>query len=292
MNRFFSLDAQDPAGLRLRAAVFSDAGLLPAEKDASNAVRASRCEAYLGRANDHFFIVESAGRPVGTIGAALDAGAAEIYGARTLSGDSAALQSALLVLLTYLRGEKISRASCRAPSGDPLMDWARREGFASPAEGGEVWALDIGRVRPLAFKRALPGAEGAPPHENCYPIPLDPSRLTHGRPTAARLDEDVEAVAVLTDHGPKVFLDVCPHMGAPLSRGSYSPLTCALHCPWHGYHFDTRTGEMAHNPNDAIFAPLKKPFEAARKGPAARWRLRPLTQIASGGKIWIKREAP
>jgi nitrite reductase/ring-hydroxylating ferredoxin subunit len=46
-----------------------------------------------------------------------------------------------------------------------------------------------------------------------------------------------------------VALEVCPHLGGPLSEAQLVDDGCALRCPWHGYKFDTLTGEFLENPN-------------------------------------------
>ncbi len=46
-----------------------------------------------------------------------------------------------------------------------------------------------------------------------------------------------------------VASEVCPHLGGPLSQARLEDDGCVLRCPWHGYKFDTRSGEFLENPN-------------------------------------------
>lgn len=251
MNRFFALDALDGPPLRLRAAVHADLELLPYEAERSDAARLVAFESYLGRPDDYLFVVESDGRAAGVIGGRRRNGVLEIYGERTIPPHGGAATA-----------ERARRLLTAFLNGDKT-----------------------------ACRRTLPGAEGAAERADLYPIPLDASRLGPDRPLAVHLDEETEAVAVLADGKPRVFQDLCPHMGAPLSRGSYSAATCALTCPWHGYAFDVRTGEMTGNPNDRFFARMKAPWAAARKTAPPRWRLRALTCVEADGKTRVERGA-
>ena len=40
--------------------------------------------------------------------------------------------------------------------------------------------------------------------------------------------------------------DTCLHRGGPLSEGELEG--CVVTCPWHGWKYDSRTGEMTMNP--------------------------------------------
>lgn len=69
----------------------------------------------------------------------------------------------------------------------------------------------------------------------------------------ARLDDLPAGEAVLVEvNGVRIALarvgdavyacgEVCTHRGGPLSEGRLSGTRLA--CPWHGWHFDVRTGE-------------------------------------------------
>ncbi|HET6849362.1 MAG TPA: Rieske (2Fe-2S) protein [Gaiellales bacterium] len=72
-----------------------------------------------------------------------------------------------------------------------------------------------------------------------------------GREVGVLLDDDGAA---------RAFRNRCPHHGAPLCEGVVRPRlagtpgayrldgTAVLHCPWHGWQFDLRSG---HCPEDA-----------------------------------------
>ena len=64
--------------------------------------------------------------------------------------------------------------------------------------------------------------------------------LTPGRP---RLIEVQGRRIVLTRVGDDVYAcaDTCAHKGGPLSEGKQSGTRLA--CPWHGWHYDVRTGQ-------------------------------------------------
>ena len=73
------------------------------------------------------------------------------------------------------------------------------------------------------------------------------------RPAGARLDEMTAGVPtlvevagvriVLTRVGDTVYAcgDTCAHRGGPLSEGKQSGTRLA--CPWHGWHYDVKTGQ-------------------------------------------------
>jgi len=64
--------------------------------------------------------------------------------------------------------------------------------------------------------------------------------LTAGRP---RLIEVNGKRVVLARVGDAVYAcaDACAHRGGPLSEGKQSGTRLA--CPWHGWHYDVRTGQ-------------------------------------------------
>ena len=54
----------------------------------------------------------------------------------------------------------------------------------------------------------------------------------------------------------RAFEGVCPHAGGPLGQGMIEGNK--LVCPWHGWQYDPKTGEAAHNPNARVAVyPLK-----------------------------------
>ena len=42
----------------------------------------------------------------------------------------------------------------------------------------------------------------------------------------------------------------CAHSGGPLDEGRIDPGTGEVHCPWHGWTFDVRTGQCTSSPGD------------------------------------------
>jgi nitrite reductase (NADH) small subunit len=50
--------------------------------------------------------------------------------------------------------------------------------------------------------------------------------------------------------------NVCLHRGGPLGQGMIEGTK--LVCPWHGWQYDPKTGEVVHNPNAKVAVyPLK-----------------------------------
>ena len=60
--------------------------------------------------------------------------------------------------------------------------------------------------------------------------------------TPRRIEVDGRRI-VLTRVGDAVYAcaDACAHKGGPLSEGKQSGTRLA--CPWHGWHYDVRTGQ-------------------------------------------------
>ena len=44
----------------------------------------------------------------------------------------------------------------------------------------------------------------------------------------------------------RAYRNVCPHAAAPIAGGRVTG--AILRCPWHGWEFDLRTGELLGNP--------------------------------------------
>lgn len=84
-------------------------------------------------------------------------------------------------------------------------------------------------------------------------FPLD--ELPPGSMRAAQLDRIGVVVIRKKDGELRVLRDVCPHLGARLSRGTLQELVVGdepgqrmlsdeliVRCPWHGHEFDLDTG--------------------------------------------------
>jgi nitrite reductase/ring-hydroxylating ferredoxin subunit len=81
--------------------------------------------------------------------------------------------------------------------------------------------------------------------------------------------------------------DVCPHMGGPLSQGSYCARARTITCPWHGYVYSAETLALAENPNEKIWIePFAGPDAAAFRTPA--YRLRRLAARAEGDHLLVE----
>jgi nitrite reductase/ring-hydroxylating ferredoxin subunit len=88
----------------------------------------------------------------------------------------------------------------------------------------------------------------------------------------------------------KVFGEVCPHMGADLSEGSYCAKTGALTCRWHGYRFDSRDGRFVENPNEGPMALLRTPSKHYRPDKQPNYRLKPVAFQVRGGRLHFARK--
>ena len=71
-----------------------------------------------------------------------------------------------------------------------------------------------------------------------------------------------------------VFSEVCPHMGADISEGTYCADKGTLRCHWHGYGFSSADGTFLDNPNVQIMAKLREPTEHFDPDRTPRYRLK------------------
>src|ERR1043165_7732337 len=66
-----------------------------------------------------------------------------------------------------------------------------------------------------------------------------------------------KAICVANTNGTITAMDnVCLHRGGPLGQGVIEG--SKIICPWHGWAFDTKTGEAGHNPNAKVAVYLIK----------------------------------
>jgi nitrite reductase (NADH) small subunit len=60
-----------------------------------------------------------------------------------------------------------------------------------------------------------------------------------------------KTICVANVNGTITAMDnVCLHRGGPLGQGVIEG--SKIICPWHGWTFDTKTGEAVHNPNAKV----------------------------------------
>jgi nitrite reductase/ring-hydroxylating ferredoxin subunit len=93
--------------------------------------------------------------------------------------------------------------------------------------------------------------------------PVD--ELPSGEKTIVEVEELPHSIGVFNVDGEFYALaNVCPHQLAPLCEGTVKGYTTApkvgeyevtregeiIRCPWHGWHFDIRTGESVFNPHE------------------------------------------
>ncbi len=121
-----------------------------------------------------------------------------------------------------------------------------------------------------------------------FPEPIPLATLAGSAP--CRFDVGgVEVVALMHAGCAFVYRDLCPHMGAPISEGTYDPRGGTLQCPWHGYEFNAATGGFARNPNAEIFACMAGLYKSHKPETAPVLRLQAFGLELDGGLIWVKR---
>jgi nitrite reductase/ring-hydroxylating ferredoxin subunit len=87
-------------------------------------------------------------------------------------------------------------------------------------------------------------------------IPL--ADVREGELNVAVLASGRKALVFRTGDDITVFAEVCPHMGADMSEGTYCAKDGTLRCHWHGYGFDAADGQFLDNPNVEIMAKLRE----------------------------------
>ncbi|HYK92968.1 MAG TPA: Rieske 2Fe-2S domain-containing protein [Thermoplasmata archaeon] len=64
---------------------------------------------------------------------------------------------------------------------------------------------------------------------------------------AVRVSTQGREIAVFNVAGQLYAIDAkCTHVGGPLDKGAVQEFV--VNCPWHGSHFDVRTGEVRRGP--------------------------------------------
>jgi nitrite reductase/ring-hydroxylating ferredoxin subunit len=77
--------------------------------------------------------------------------------------------------------------------------------------------------------------------------------------------------------------EICPHIGGPLSEGRLEEDGCALRCPWHGYKYDSRTGEFLENPNERFIQRRLKTQYAQYRATPLKFKLHLLPYVIEDG---------
>ena len=122
-----------------------------------------------------------------------------------------------------------------------------------------------------------------------YPTAIDADGLPRDTPTARTVDEGVEVAIVARAQGVIAVRDVCPHMGAPMSEGTYCAKDNTLQCPWHGYRFNADTGAFVENPNEKYFAKLQGLYKTYRPEKRPNYKLQALPCEVKDGKVRVRR---
>jgi nitrite reductase/ring-hydroxylating ferredoxin subunit len=115
--------------------------------------------------------------------------------------------------------------------------------------------------------------------------------LRKNRPNQFRLNDELEVVVLVSPDGSfRVFQDICPHMGGPLSQGWYKSSERTIQCPWHGYVYDVDSRELKENPNEAVYACMRTVSSSFKPQMTPRYTLRALEYERRGDELFIRKE--
>jgi nitrite reductase/ring-hydroxylating ferredoxin subunit len=85
----------------------------------------------------------------------------------------------------------------------------------------------------------------------------------------------------VSDGTPFAVSNRCRHLGGPLGKGHVAGQDC-LECPWHGAHFDVRTGAMTRGPQGAF-----RPISGVVKATLGARALKTYPVELRDGAIWL-----
>jgi nitrite reductase/ring-hydroxylating ferredoxin subunit len=66
--------------------------------------------------------------------------------------------------------------------------------------------------------------------------------ITSDRPVSFQAG-DASVILILSKSGLRAFRNACAHQGLPLDRGVCDAAAGTITCPWHGFQFDSESGE-------------------------------------------------
>jgi len=122
-----------------------------------------------------------------------------------------------------------------------------------------------------------------------HPTAIDLAGLRRNALNAREVGDGVAVVVITDGRTITVLRDVCPHMGGPLSEGSYCTKDKTLQCPWHGYVFSTETGEFRANPVDPSWDKVKARCRSYKPESAPRYRLAIMEHELRDGRVYVRR---
>lgn len=126
--------------------------------------------------------------------------------------------------------------------------------------------------------------------DGCYERAVPLHSLRQNSLNHIRIADDVEIVVLPQSDGDiHVFLDVCPHMGGPLSKGTYRAADRSLQCPWHGYVFDVESRDLRLNPSEAVYACMRVPSRSFSPDAPVTYKLRELEYERTGDVLYIRK---
>lgn len=88
----------------------------------------------------------------------------------------------------------------------------------------------------------------------------------------------------------RVFSNICPHMGGPLSAGKFNPDSQTLQCPWHGYLFGVGNCELKTNPHQKTLLPFANLYKTYRPEKSPRYRMREFSYEIKDARIYIQKK--
>jgi len=136
-----------------------------------------------------------------------------------------------------------------------------------------------------------PGATPTPPGpaDDFYPRPIELGELRRRAVNVRDLGDGVEVVVVPDGDRLRIFREICPHMGGPLSQATVCD-NDTLECPWHGYRFSVESGRLVDNPNERIMAELRRRAPACFKPESApKYALTRMAYTVADGRAYVHR---
>lgn len=113
------------------------------------------------------------------------------------------------------------------------------------------------------------------------------SEIVPGRLNVKVLSDGKKAIVIRRGDQLAVFSEVCPHLGADLSEGSYCDRERTLRCRWHGYLFSTDDGALKENPNERMMSELRAPSAHYRPERAPAYKLISLPHEVRGDRLYF-----
>jgi nitrite reductase/ring-hydroxylating ferredoxin subunit len=102
------------------------------------------------------------------------------------------------------------------------------------------------------------------------------------------LDPETKVLIYREAEEVRVYRDICPHMGGPISASEVDPVRGEIFCPWHGYRFSLRTGELVKNPNTEIWRHFSGRLKSFDPDACPGFRLHRLSHRIESGRLVVE----